>query len=248
MKEIDKYIDEIATKFGYSEMLTSDLKRIIPLMIEGKDEEKRQMLFDTLSSVKIFVLPENATNQDLETCKKQVFGKDNDGVTFTQAEQGEYSKVEFAPGAYITEPIFDEQMNIVGRNRMLYVKELSRWDNMKEAYHSNINLSHLIHELGHAWAAEKDEYIQNENGTFMQRIVTCTITNVVNRETKEVEGIATEGLHIEEALNTIQEEKVLLALTGAQSIDELRVKGYVSSAYQGLQKSVMDEYVKKFRY
>lgn len=35
-KEIDIFIDKISAKFGYSEMLTNDLKRIIPLMLEGK--------------------------------------------------------------------------------------------------------------------------------------------------------------------------------------------------------------------
>jgi len=176
MKDIEVFIDSVSEKFGYSEILKNDLKRIIPKMLAGKDEKKRQMLFDTLSKVKIFVLPEGASLEDLEKCKSEVFGKDNVGITFEETDMGEYSKHELPAGAYVSEPVFDDEMNIIGRNRMLYVQELSRYSGLNQVYGSNINLSHLIHELGHAWAAETDEYIQNPDGSFVQNVGTCAIT------------------------------------------------------------------------
>lgn len=246
MRDVSVFVDEISAKFGYSETLTNDLKRIIPIMLEGKDDEKGKMLFDMLSETKIFVLPYDAGIEDLEECKKEIFGNDNDGVTFIDADQGEYGKLELSGGAYISEPVFDEDMNIIRRNRMLFVKELAKGDSLREMYGSNINLSHLIHELGHAWAAEKDEYIQNEDGSFVQNVGAASITHSIDKRTKEVKGLETEGLFIEESLDTIQEEQTLFKLIGAKSIDELKEKGYVSSSYQGMLKSIMESYVDKF--
>jgi len=246
MKDIEVFIDSVSEKFGYSEILKNDLKRIIPKMLAGKDEKKRQMLFDTLSKVKIFVLPEGASLEDLEKCKSEVFGKDNVGITFEETDMGEYSKHELPAGAYVSEPVFDDEMNIIGRNRMLYVQELSRYSGLNQVYGSNINLSHLIHELGHAWAAETDEYIQNPDGSFVQNVGTCAITSRVDKGTQKVISESVDGLFVEETLNTIQEEKVLLELTGAQSISELAEKGYVRSAYQGMQTDIMKSYVEEF--
>lgn len=246
MKEIEVFLDDVANKFGYSVTLTNDLKRIVPLMLKDKDETKKQMMLDTLAQVKIFVLPEDASLDELEQCKVEVFGKDNHGVTFEEMDMGEYSKNDFPAGAYVSEPVFDDDMNIVGRNRMLYVKELSKYSSLQQVYGSNINLSHLIHELGHAWAAQTDEYIQNADGTFVQNVGACAITSRVDSQRKVVTSEATDGLFVEETLNTIQEEKVLLELTGANSISELASKGYVRSSYQGMQTDIMKSYVEKF--
>jgi len=246
MRDVDGFVDEISTKFGYSETLSRDLKRIIPLMIEDADENKSKMLIDMLEDTKIFVLPNMATVDDLDKCKSEIFGSDNRDITFLDADQGEYGKTEVADGAYISEPIFDDEMNIVGRNRMIFVKELSSWDSLRETYNSDINLSHLIHEIGHAWAAEQDEYIQNEDGTFTEYVGAGAIIHSVDKESKEVKGLKAEGIFIEEALNTIMEEQTLLKLTKMPSMEELRKKGYVSSSYQGLMKGIMGSYVEKF--
>ena len=39
--------------------------------------------------------------------------------------------------------------------------------NLNYLIHYLKNLSHLIHELGHAWASEKDEFVQDENGNYV---------------------------------------------------------------------------------
>lgn len=114
-----------------------------------------------------------------------MFGNDNQGITFIDADQGEYNKSKLSAGAYISEPIFNEEMKIIGRNRMIYVGELSKWDSLREIYDSDINLSHLIHELGYAWAAEKDEYLQKEDGYFSKATdLKREAKNVVKTETK----------------------------------------------------------------
>lgn len=246
MDKINNFVDEITKRFDYSAMLANDLKRILPLMLDGKDEEKRQTLFNMLRETKIFVLPARAGVEDLKRCKDEVFGNSNNGVTFVDGDQGEYSKSELPAGSYISEPVFDDNMNIVGRNRMLFVKELYDWDPLNEVYKSNINLSHLIHEMGHAWVAEKNEYAQNEDKSFVEYVGAGSILHVVDKQTKTVQGLKAEGLFLEEALNTIQEESIILKLTGKSSIEELKNKGYVSSVYQGLIKSIVQSFVDKF--
>ena len=70
MNNIEAYIDQIAEKFGYDEELVSQLKRVVPIMTEGKSEEVKNMLFDTLNSVKIFVMENDPTREDVEKCKQ----------------------------------------------------------------------------------------------------------------------------------------------------------------------------------
>lgn len=246
MKDINSFIDEISAKFGYPEMLTNDLKRIVPLMIDGKSDDKRQMLFDTLSETKIFVLPFWAKPEELAACKEEIFGSDNKGIKFIAADQGEYGKEYLTDGAYISEPVFDSDMNIIGRNRMIFIKELGTYNKLRDVYGSGINLSHLIHELGHAWVAQKDEFVQNEQGGFVQNVGAASITHSIDKDKKEVKGLETTGLFIEETLNTIQEEEIILKLTATKDMEELRKKGYCGSAYQGLQTRLMEGYVEKF--
>ena len=66
MNNIAAYIDQIAEKFGYDEELVSQLKRVVPIMTEGKSEEVKNMLFDTLDRVKIFVIENDPTREDVE--------------------------------------------------------------------------------------------------------------------------------------------------------------------------------------
>ena len=241
--EIDEIIDNVSQKFDYDEGLNSALKRIVPHMIEGKSDEVQSMLFDTLNRVKIFVLPYDATQEDVDKCQDEVFKKQD--VTFIEQDRGEYGK-SLAAGAYVNEPIFDENMNIVDRQSFIYVTKLHKYDSLSKIYETDINLSHLIHELGHAWAAEKDEFVQDENGNYVNKIGACKINAIVDAKNKTVQNINYDGLLIEEALNTIEEENVLCKMLNIQSINELKVKGYVPSNYQWFISDIMREHVEKF--
>ena len=244
MKKINEEVERISKKYGYSEELTDVLKRVIPVKAEGKTEEQIDMLLNALDETKIFVLPADAKVEDLERCKNEIFG--DQGVTFKVAEETEYNKVELAAGAYISEPVFDENMNITGRKRMLYVKELYKNSKLREVYGTSIDLDHLLHELDHMAAAEKYEYVQNFDGSFVQNVGSASITHSVDRNSRTVISGKVDGLFIEETLATINQEREILKLTGARSINELKDKGYVQSSYQGFQTDIMKAYVEKF--
>ncbi len=244
-KDVNQIIDSVSEKFGYNEELSTTLKRVVPYMLKGKSPEIQNMLFDTLNRVKIFVLPPNVTKEDVSRCQKEVFGDTNKDIKFEQEENGEYGK-GVAAGAYINEPVFDDDMNIVDRQSFLYVTELYNNSKLREVYGTSINLSHLIHELGHAWASEKEEFVQDEDGNYVNKVGTCTIKSFVDKKTKSVKTAKYEGLFMEETLNTIEEETILCDMLDIESINELKLKGYDKSSYQGLMTDVMKSYVEKF--
>ena len=247
MNNINKYIDEIAEKFDYDEELTCQLKRIVPAMLEDKSEEAQQLLFDTLRRVKIFVMEDIFTKEDVENCKKEIMGEDNKDVTFVQEKRGKYDDMGVASGAYINEPVFDKDMNIVDRKGFIYVSKLPNNIEISKVYGTRINLSHLIHELGHAWASEKEEFVQDKDGNFVTKVGAYVSKSEVNKEKREVSVKTYEGLMIEEALNTIEEENTVCKVLNIEDIREISLKkGYSMSSYQGAMTDMMRAYAQKF--
>ena len=219
--EINDLIDEVGVKYGYDQELVEVLKRCIPAMIEGKSKEDAKLLMDTLKRVQIYTFDSKPLEEDIENIKKEKFNGRNDDVKTKPYDTGEYGKGVSA-GAYISEPVFDENMNIVDRIGFIYVTNLDRTSETLKFYGTKINLSHLIHELGHAWAAQKDEYIQDDEG-YTFKVGTGEFYNRVNRETHEVEGTTAKGIYLEEALNSIEEENALYRLE--------RLVNYILEAY-----------------
>ena len=43
-------------------------------------------------------------------------------------------------------------------------------EKQKEFLGTDINVPHLLHELGHAWNAEENQYIMQEDGTLKNRV------------------------------------------------------------------------------
>lgn len=247
MNNIETYIDQIAEKFGYDEELVSQLKRVVPVMTEGKSEEVKNMLFDTLNRVKIFVMEKDPTREDVEKCKQEVMGKDNKDVTFAEEDRGEYDNRGVAAGAYVNEPVFDEDMNIVGRNGFIYTTKLDRGSRLATFYGTRINLGHLVRELGRAWASEKGEFVQNNDGSYVTNVGAYASVSEVDKEKREVKQESHDRLMIEKTLNSIEEENVILKLAGMKNLGDLRNNYYYSpSEYQGLMNDMMRAYIEKF--
>lgn len=238
--DINKRIEEIAKLYNYNNELVEALKRCIPIMIKGKSNPEVELLMKTLERVEIIDFDMKPTQEQLDELEKRKTHGKNEHVTFVTNDNGEYGKT-VAPGAYHTVPIFDENMNIVDRVGYIYLTRLSEYSKIVETYQTTINLSHLIHELGHAWASQKGEYVQKENGDFTCNVGTTTINHEVNRENNTVTEKGTKGLFMEEALNTLEEERVLCELLGIDNVK--KIPGYVPSQYQGVMKTVMENFV-----
>ncbi len=240
--DINLFIDEVARKFGYGEELIEALKRVVPIMMEDKDEEEKELIRNTLRRVQIILFDEQPTQEQIDELKKSQRAGRNSQVTFNEASNNEYDKV-VAPAAYESEPIFDEQMRVVDRLGYIYLTNNNKYHPLYKTYQTPINLSHLIHELGHAYASEKDEYVQSEDGSFTTRTGTYIKKSIIDREKKSVEEVSSSGLYDEEALNTIEEERILYKLLGVDNFWD--IEGYCPSKYQGIMTQIMRTYIEQ---
>lgn len=240
--DFDKKIVEVAKKFNYSDELVETLKRCVPAMAKGKSKSEIELLIETLERVEIFDFPKTPNQQQLDEIEAKKLNGRNKDVKYIKADRGEYGK-EISPGAYYSLPVFDENMNIVDRIGYIYFTRLSEYSKEKDIYKTTINLSHLIHEIGHGWASQKGEYVQNENGDFTSHIGTATFTYEVDKENHTIIEKDIKGLYMEEALNTLDEEKALCEVLNIQNVKE--IPGYMPSQYQGVLKKVIGGYIEQ---
>ncbi len=236
------FIDEVGRKFGYDAELINALKRCIPAMIEGKSDEEIELLKNTLSRVQIYTFDKRPTQKEVEDITSEKVNGRNNHVTTIECDKGEYDRGT-PYGGYVNQPIFDENMNIVDRVGFIYLTNLDEGSSTAEFYGTRINLSHLIHELGHAWSAQKGEYEQEENGNFTMRVGTARFKHRVDRINHTVEEVSVKGLYVEEALNSIEEEDTLFKMFDIESYHD--IPGYIPSDYQGIMTSMMRHYKDK---
>lgn len=249
--EFDNIIAEIKEKFNYSDDLSNILRKILPAMLDDKDisEEERHLFYKMLRHTPIEVIEEGSgiTSQDLR--KKHIKAEN---LKIEGMDGGEYSKQE-AAGAVVSEPIINENKQIVGIEQFLYVKSFDTskilTETQKKYYEmfgTGIQVSHLIHELGHAWAAEKQAYVINGD-ILTERVgaaeIKYKLENLENGKFLKKE-ISREGLMTEESLNTNLEEKSVAKYLGI-SLEEAKklykVDGvFVPSAYQGLMSEITE--------
>lgn len=240
--QIFERIDKVGRKYGYDSELISALKRCIPAMIQGKTKEEINLLMDTLERVQIYTFDEQPKQEEIEAITSKKVNGRNDHVKTTLYDKGEYEKT-VSPGAYVNEAIFDNNMNIIDRVGFIYLTNLYSNSDTSKFYGTKINLSHLIHELGHAWAAQKGEFNQEKNGDYIMSVGTAKFHYKVDRNTHVVEEKEIDGLYIEEALNSIEEEEALYRLL--KTDDFRNIPGYVQSNYQGTMTAMMRHYIEK---
>lgn len=243
---INNVIEEASEKYSYTEELKSVLKRIIPIMAEGKSKESRELLYQTLRTVPIFIIDsERPTEEDLKGIKLKTFGREE--LILQDMDRGEYNTSGPSAGAYEYDVQVDENGRPKGMQGFAYVSRLhDSQTELAEIYGTTINLSHLIHELGHAWGAMKNNFTQLANNTYSHTVGTNRETIIQDEQTGEIKIVAYEGLILEEILNTILEEDTLIKCLGIQNIDELNGKGYIKSRYQGLATSIGRRIIGKF--
>ncbi|MBQ2937743.1 MAG: hypothetical protein IJE05_02525, partial [Clostridia bacterium] len=149
-------------------------------------------------------------------------------------------------GAFQYDLNVDEDMNIIGNKSFLYISRINSYQKeLIEIFGTDINLAHLIHELGHAWAAYFQEYELDENGG-VHNTGFAKERFYIDKEKRKAIINQYDGLITEEAMNTIEEEDALLDLLQIDSIDELKKIGYVHSKYQGFVVMIMRMYVQQF--
>ena len=250
-QEFDSIIAEIKEKFNYSDDLSNVLRKILPAMLDDVNvsAEERNLFYRMLRHTPIEIIQEGSgiTSDDL---RKKHIGEIN--LETEEADLGEYGKQE-AAGAVVSEPIIDKDKQIKGVKQFLYVKS---FDTSKlltqmhkkhyELFGTGIQVSHLIHELGHAWAAEKNSY-SIEGDILTERVGTAEIKyKIEDLESGKFskKEISRTGLMTEEALNTNLEEKSVAKYLGIslEEVKQLYKAGgvLIPSSYQGLMSEITE--------
>lgn len=242
LEECRDIVEQVCVKFSYDDQdkdgndsLKTVLLKVIPTMLKDYKQEERNLFYKMLSHTPI-VITENLTQESYDKLLEQYIGKDvNQHIIEENVDLGEYGKT-IGKGAYVSEAIIDENMNLQGKKSFIYIQRVT--GKAKEFYGTDINISHLIHELGHAWHAEKEQYIMQKDGTLKERIGTAEfIYSFSKAQDNQLvkKCIKTTGLMIEESMNTIAEEKCMANYMGI-SLEEMRKEyrdSLIPSNYQG---------------
>ena len=169
-KECIDIVEQVGAKYGYDDNLKTVLLKAIFAMLKDCTEEERNLFYQMLSHTPI-VIVENLTEEGYNQLLEQYIGKDiNQHIIEEKADLGEYGK-GVALGAYVSEPILDENMKLQGKKSFLYIQKVR--GKAEEFFGTDINVAHLIHELGHAWHTEKEQYVMQEDGTLKERVGTA---------------------------------------------------------------------------
>lgn len=243
-QEFEDIVNEVTEKFNYNDEMKMVLGKIVRAIVGDKPYEDRNRLYSVLRTTPIVVL-----DQDKEITQEELSLRMNGNVNphikdKEDFDKGEYGKRDIrGGGGFVSEPVFDENLNIIGVKKYIYVdgfdktKQLSH-ENQKflDVFQTGINVPHLIHELGHAYASEENPYSIEDN-IVSQRMGVCTnkykVTPLGNGQ-YESEQIAMEGVFLEEGLNSNFEEDTLAKYLGLSLEDTMKLYGDVfpASFYQ----------------
>lgn len=242
LEESAKVVEEICEKFNYdredekgNDSLRTVLLKTLPAMLADSKKEDRELFYQMLRHTPI-VIVENLTREGYDALVEKYIGDVNPHIEDQALEVGEYAK-QVADGAYVSEPIIDENMQIKGKKSFIYIQKVKN-DKVKEFLGTDIHVPHLQHELGHAWHAEKDQFVMSEKGILTERVGAAEFQysflpsgdgKYIRRNDKVT------GLMTEEGMNTLAEEKAMANYMGI-SQEEMK-KAYkevlVESDYQG---------------
>ena len=153
LKETQEIVDEICEKYGYdsedkegNDSLKAVLLKLIPSMLKDSKIEYRQLFYQMLRHTPI-VVTENLTEEGYNELEKYYIGDINPHIIEGERDLGEYAKT-LGAGAYVSAPIIDENMQVIGKKSFIYIQRVG--GKQKDFFGTDINVSHLEHELGHA--------------------------------------------------------------------------------------------------
>ena len=240
-QEINKVVNEVCEKFQYdstdkegNDSLKTVLLKICAVMLKDSNEEDRNLFYEMLRHTPI-VVTENLTPEGYKHLEEKYIGNVNPHIVEEKSNVGEYGK-NVGAGAYVSEPILDENLQLKGKKSFLYIQKVNNKE--QQFFGTDINVSHLIHELGHAWHAEKDQYTMLPNNTLKNRTGTAEFIYSFSKNPDGTYTMHTDkvsGLMLEEGMNTLCEEQAMADYMNI-SLEEMKDKYrtvLIPSSYQG---------------
>ena len=240
-QEINKVVNEVCEKFQYdstdiegNDSLKTVLLKICTVMLKDSNEEDRNLFYEMLRHTPI-VITEGLTPEGYKRLEEKYIGNVNPHIVEEKSNVGEYGK-NVGAGAYVSEPILDENLQLKGKKSFLYIQKVNNRE--QQFFGTDINVSHLIHELGHAWHAEKDQYTMLPNNTLKNRTGTAEFIYSFSKNPDGTYTMHTDkvsGLMLEEGMNTLCEEQAMANYMNI-SLEEMKDKYrtvLIPSSYQG---------------
>ena len=240
-QEINKVVNEVCEKFQYdstdregNDSLRTVLIKICTVMLKDSNEEDRNLFYEMLRHTPI-VITEGLTPEGYKHLEEKYIGNVNPHIVEEKSNVGEYGK-NVGAGAYVSEPILDENLQLKGKKSFLYIQKVNNRE--QQFFGTDINVSHLIHELGHAWHAEKDQYTMLPNNTLKNRTGTAEFIYSFSKNPDGTYTMHTDkvsGLMLEEGMNTLCEEQAMANYMNI-SLEEMKDKYrtvLIPSSYQG---------------
>ena len=240
-QEINKVVNEVCEKFQYdstdregNDSLKTDVYLFCTVMLKDSNEEDRNLFYEMLRHTPI-VVTENLTPEGYKRLEEKYIGNVNPHIVEEKSNVGEYGK-NVGAGAYVSEPILDENLQLKGKKSFLYIQKVNNRE--QQFFGTDINVSHLIHELGHAWHAEKDQYTMLPNNTLKNRTGTAEFIYSFSKNPDGTYTMHTDkvsGLMLEEGMNTLCEEQAMADYMNIslEEMKDLYVYLLIPSSYQG---------------
>lgn len=132
LEECRDLIEQVCVKFGYDSQdtegngsLKTVLLKVIPAMLKDSKKEDRNLFYQMLSHTPI-VITENLSQASYDRLVEEYIGNDiNPHIIEEDIDLGEYGKA-LGAGAYVSEPIIDQNMNLQGKRSFIYIQRVTR--------------------------------------------------------------------------------------------------------------------------
>lgn len=221
---MSEYINELKSKYGYSEELSDFLSQLLPVIINYYGEEYKDVILSALSNCEIHF---QSKDEDTKEYLNSYFGVNKEWEMPSLAGAFYHNEVDIRDNQVVAKPI-------------VYVKSVYYGIYMPFDFNNDKQVSTLIHEICHLIKGYGK--LKNENG----KIIDSTGLMKVTYDYSQENGILDEKndmVGIEEALNDVETAQILEMMTGRKQ----EVTGYKAAGYSATRLLEHSDLAKEIR-
>lgn len=221
---MSEYINELKSKYGYSEELSDFLSQLLPVIINYYGEEYKDVILSALSNCEIHF---QSKDEDTKEYLNSYFGVNKEWEMPSLAGAFYHNEVDIRNNQVVAKPI-------------VYVKSVYYGIYMPFDFNNDKQVSTLIHEICHLIKGYGK--LKNENG----KIIDSTGLMKVTYDYSQENGILEEKndmVGIEEALNDVETAQILEMMTGRKQ----EVTGYKAAGYSATRLLEHSDLAKEIR-
>ena len=235
--DYNSLIEEISSKYSYSEELKIAIRMTLPLMVETYGESRFEEICDLFRNTKIFAT-DDMSKSNRDKVEQEMLNGTNSHVTFDEGENPYQNDID--PGSYYSyQAIYDENMDVVDEKRWAVVKDMQgslNGEEYKNLFGTTINMPYFIHEMNHAFAMQNATYRKEGNLIYSKHgMVEQEFSIDSNNGTVVISENSTDNIIIEEAINEKISQDMLTSLLKVEdysAVDRmLRDINHITTSY-----------------